>query len=121
MTELYEKLAAIQHDIWAHWMKYLFSVSPGGEISPENYKRWTTQLNTHYTDLTEKEKDSDREQVDKYWPLIDTKAELETCCQLLIKNGISTGHGSSFTDLVEECIRNVLEARAKVEVGNECT
>ncbi|KKK79142.1 hypothetical protein LCGC14_2836440, partial [marine sediment metagenome] len=26
------------------------------------------------------------------------KAELEACCELLIENGISTGHGSSFTD-----------------------
>ena len=37
------------------------------------------------------------------------KAELEHCCQLLIENGISTGHGDSFTDLIEECIANVLE------------
>ena len=37
--------------------------------------------------------------------------ELNHCCVLLIEAGISTGHGDSFTELVEECIANVVEAR----------
>ena len=45
------------------------------------------------------------------------KAELEACCELLIENGISTGHGSSFTDLIEECIANVLEVSPWIPVS----
>lgn len=40
----------------------------------------------------------------------DYESELEACCQLLIKAGISTGHASDFTDLIEECILNVVES-----------
>lgn len=38
--------------------------------------------------------------------------ELNKCCKMLIENGISTGHADSFTDLIDECIGNVLESRA---------
>lgn len=78
---LKEKLADIEHQRWADWMKYLFGVclfsqsgtlnGKGKAIIPEKYKKgWLRQMNTDYKDLTEKEKDSDREQVDRYLPLI---------------------------------------------------
>ena len=37
--------------------------------------------------------------------------ELEACCKLLTDAGISTGHASNFTELVEECIANIKDAR----------
>lgn len=63
-----EILAKIQHDIWSHWMKYLFSVSMAHEggtatISAENVERWTRQMGTAYDDLSEREKQSDRDVV----------------------------------------------------------
>lgn len=69
--ELIERLAAVQHEIWAHWMRYLFSVSvedttSGWVVIPaEKVARWKRQVETAYADLSEREKESDREQARK--------------------------------------------------------
>jgi hypothetical protein len=55
-----EKLAALEHDQWAHWTKYMLS-----NLTPENIARWKKQIDTPYADLSEKEKDSDREWAEK--------------------------------------------------------
>lgn len=79
--ELREKLAAIEHERWAHWQRYVHSVcyenkgvggEPTGELTipSEHARRWERQIETPYHELSEKEKDSDREQVDRYWQLI---------------------------------------------------
>lgn len=65
-----EKIASVQHDIWSHWMKYMFSVCrrESGDvliIPPEKVRRWSRQMYTPYSELTEKEKASDRIQADK--------------------------------------------------------
>lgn len=69
-----EKLAGKQHSIWSHWMKYLFtqgSFKDGSFTIPKDkVERWTRQMNTDYKDLTEKEKESDREQVRKFIELM---------------------------------------------------
>ena len=81
--ELFEKLAAIEHERWGDWQKYMHSkcvkvIDVNGEeeirevtIPVELYKQWERQINTEYKDLTEAEKDSDREQVKRYWDLLD--------------------------------------------------
>ena len=68
---LIEKLAAIEHERWAHWQSYLHSKCKENNdgsltIPKELVERWNTQIETHYSDLTEEEKESDREQVMKY-------------------------------------------------------
>lgn len=79
--ELREKLAAIEHERWADWQRYVHSVcyenkgiggEPTGEliIPSELARGWERQIGTPYQELTEKEKGSDREQVDRYWQLI---------------------------------------------------
>ncbi len=70
MDELREELAAQQHRIWADWMKHLFTVSArsiDGQVTipAQAASRWQRQVETEYSDLTEYEKDSDREQADK--------------------------------------------------------
>lgn len=73
-----EKIASCMHDIWAHWMKYLYSKchrlgnsdGPAHDkddlVIPKEYvERWQRQMVTPYDILSEKEKDSDREQADK--------------------------------------------------------
>ena len=64
-----EELAEVQHEIWSHWMKYLFSqcvrADDGWTIPSEKVTRWVRQINTPYSELSEKEKGSDREQADK--------------------------------------------------------
>ena len=65
-----ERLAGVQHAIWAHWMRYMFTqgtVNPDGSwtMPAEKAARWGGQMRTPYSDLTEKERESDREQADK--------------------------------------------------------
>ena len=72
---LFEKLASIEHERWADWQKYLHSKctkdSNGNLIIPkELVDRWERQIATPYNELTAKEQDSDREQVNRYWNLI---------------------------------------------------
>ena len=66
---LREDLASISHAIWAHWMSYLFSKCEdddlGMVIQWDDAERWKRQVKTPYAELTEREKDSDREQADK--------------------------------------------------------
>ena len=80
MTELREELAALCHEQWSGWMAYLFSkcperglnegVSPGCIIPLWAVERWTRQMNTPYTELSEAEKDSDRAEADKFLAII---------------------------------------------------
>lgn len=67
---LREALAARAHESWAHWMEYLFSrcllQGDGSMLIPESLvARWQRQMRTAYADLTEGEKQSDREEADK--------------------------------------------------------
>ena len=71
--ELFEKLADIEHQRWASWQKWCHHVLRLECPSPELEKvlqRWDKQIKTSYKDLTEKEKESDREQVRRYWDLL---------------------------------------------------
>lgn len=77
---LFEKLAAIEHERWADWQKYLHSKCikiddartgiKGFLIPDDSVKRWVRQIATSYEELSEEEKESDREQVMRYWDLI---------------------------------------------------
>lgn len=78
MDELKQKLAAIEHQRWADWQKWMHGLMgklDGKEdyfvISGEYIKRWNRQIQTPYAELSEREKTSDMEQVDRYWPLIE--------------------------------------------------
>ncbi len=76
--ELREQLAAIEHERWADWQKWCHKVLRdnlnlnGLNVELENVLlRWDKQIATPYKDLSEREKQSDREQVDRYWPIIE--------------------------------------------------
>ena len=71
-----EKLAAIEHERWSHWQRYMHEKGVRAEngsliIPAELVERWERQMSTAYADLDEGEKDSDREQVRKYLPVIE--------------------------------------------------
>ena len=73
--KLREELSHWQHEIWACWMKYQFELCKENEdgsmvIPKEKVDRWKRQIETPYSKLSESEKDSDREQVDKFIDLI---------------------------------------------------
>ncbi|WP_354114462.1 hypothetical protein [Bradyrhizobium sp. RT3a] len=72
---LIERLAEIEHERWSHWQRYMHSKAveqPNGAllVPPELVQQWERQLETPYSELSEKEKESDREQVKKYLPVI---------------------------------------------------
>ena len=118
-SELREKLAAIEHQRWADWQRYVHSLcyenkGIGGELTgeltipSELVRRWERQIETPYHELSEKEKDSDREQVDRYWQLItaDRKRvalearldELEQVYPQLQKHHGVSGEGNYYYD-----------------------
>ncbi len=73
--ELIEQLAAKEHAGWAHWMDYLFSVCeplPDGSlvIPFPLVERWQRQVTTPYARLSEREKQSDRNEVVHILPII---------------------------------------------------
>lgn len=76
--ELIERLAAKEHDSWARWMDYLFNrcdIERGKDgfryvIPHELVERWKRQVDTPYTDLSEQEKQSDRDEVAHILPII---------------------------------------------------
>lgn len=75
LEALVEDLAAIEHERWAHWQRYVHDRGDrrpdGSLVLPADLVRhWETQIATRYADLSEAEKMSDREQVRRYLPLI---------------------------------------------------
>jgi len=67
-AELIEKLAALEHEQWAHWTIYFFK-----EMSPAAILRWKKQCRTPYDKLSEREKESDRKWARKVLAIIDDK------------------------------------------------
>ena len=70
-----EQLAAIEHERWADWQRWVHSVcltqKDGSLVIPAALvERWERQIGLRYKDLSEQEKESDREQVRRYWPII---------------------------------------------------
>jgi hypothetical protein len=77
LDDLVEELAAIEHERWAHWQSYIHSKgkrqSDGSLVlPPELVQRWEAQIATEYAALSETEKESDRDQVRRYLPVIVT-------------------------------------------------
>lgn len=70
-----DHLAAVEHERWAHWQQYLHDrcqrTDNGSLVIPaELVERWSAQIATPYTELSEAERESDRVQVRRYLPLI---------------------------------------------------
>lgn len=70
-----EGLAAMEHERWSHWQRYMHSKCdrrPDGSlvVPADLVSRWERLLNTPYAELTEDEKASDREQVERYLPVL---------------------------------------------------
>ena len=59
--KLKERLADIEHQRWSHWQRYMHSkIIPSdkdgiSEIGTELIERWSRQINTDYSDLSEQE------------------------------------------------------------------
>ena len=76
MDALVEAMADEIHQVWANWMKYMFSqghvdvvhsYQQGSWVmQSEKVERWHRQMHTPYAQLSESEKVSDREIAQKY-------------------------------------------------------
>lgn len=73
--QLIEALADIEHQRWSDWQEYLHEGCwhddyGNAVIDAEKYNHWQRLIATPYADLPEHSKQSDREQVMRYWPLL---------------------------------------------------
>lgn len=67
-----EDIANKTHEVWSDWMRHLFGKCKINEdgtatIPKEDVERWMRQMNTPYEDLSEEEKQSDRDVFKKYY------------------------------------------------------
>lgn len=73
---LRERLAALEHDRWSRWQRYLHSccdeVHGALRIPPRYVEHWERQMCTPYAELSEREKDSDREEADRTLEIVRT-------------------------------------------------
>jgi len=75
---LFERLAAIEHERWSDWQRYMHSRGerlPDGSlrIPAECVERWERQIATPYQSLTEHERNADRKQVRRYWHIVQQR------------------------------------------------
>ena len=73
--DIREKFAEYAHDAWSGWMKYLFrksTLNDDGTVTIPKWAvdRWQRQASTAYKDLSEKEKDNDRDEADFMFEII---------------------------------------------------
>jgi hypothetical protein len=73
---LVERLAAIEHKRWSHWQRYMHDKATRQEdgallIPADLVARWEKQIATDYADLSPTEQESDKEQVERYLPIIE--------------------------------------------------
>lgn len=78
-----EEMALLAHDQWSGWMRYLFGKShfnDDGTVTIPLWavERWQRQMNTDYANLSETEKDSDRQEADRMITRF-LKAKIHTC------------------------------------------
>jgi len=120
--KLIEKLAEIEHQRWSDWQAYLFSKSEwtkDGYLMPKELcKHWQRQIDTPYSKLSEREKESDRKEVMRYWPLIkDLKVkvyDLKRLVQFVYKVGWDTGVNGRKKDK-EQVLKLLEEFKKKVK------
>lgn len=72
---LIEKLAAVEHERWSQWQRYVHSKcirQPDGSLllPADLVARWEKQIAMKYAELSDTDKERDREQVCRYLPLI---------------------------------------------------
>lgn len=96
--EFVEAGADLEHDRWARWQKYMFSkmveeerfeegshFKTGNYILPKEFvDRWFRQIDTPYSELSEPEKESDREETRSYLPFLE-KAIRESVEETLLE------------------------------------
>jgi len=70
-----DRLAAVEHERWSHWQQYVHDQgerqSDGSLLIPaEIVAHWDKQIVARFADLSDEERQSDREQVLRYLPVV---------------------------------------------------
>jgi hypothetical protein len=83
IEEFIEELSSCEHERWSHWQRYMHSKGKkdrdGNLVIPASLVvRWERLMNTKYSCLSEEEKESDREQVRRYVPILGAILERAT-------------------------------------------
>jgi hypothetical protein len=78
-NDLLEHLAAIEHERWSHWQRYMHEKAYRNDdgsltIPADLVSRWDRLMSTPYSQLTDAERESDREQVRRYISLLQFKS-----------------------------------------------
>jgi hypothetical protein len=68
---LIEALADYAHDSWSRWVEYMFA-----HLDEAHIQRWKRQMQTPYSELSEQEKESDREQARRIISVISKLSKL---------------------------------------------
>ena len=107
--ELIEQLAEREHASWAHWMEYLFSkcemLPDGSAVIPGEYVRhWQRQVLVPYELLSEKEKQSYRDEVAHILPIIGEhmKQAVIAISNAQMKQGGARLHPNAMLRAIEE-------------------
>jgi hypothetical protein len=77
LNSVIDELAEVEHERWSHWQRYMHDqgtrMPDGSLVLPAGLvERWDQQIKTEFPNLTEEEKESDREQVRRYFRTITT-------------------------------------------------
>jgi hypothetical protein len=105
---LRQRLATIEHERWADWQTWCHKIIRDHNPSPEIehvLERWDRQIRTPYSALSLKEKESDMQQVDRYWPLIEAYTErraTERAIAELEKMWTYRHYGKDYEDSMDE-------------------
>ena len=116
-NDLREHLADLCHRQWSGWMEYLFNEGTFNEdgtwtMPAWAVERWRRQAETDYADLSDAEKDSDRDQADKFLELLRNVLLDEQCSDAVAAKCVeltqSGGEGGAIGDFVQR----ILETKA---------
>ena len=115
-----DKLADEEHEIWSHWMKYLFSVGKFNEdgtwtMPKWAVDRWLRQMNAKYADLTDKEKRSDQEVVLEHHKHLINDEEICVRCYKDIKDKVKAGDSGS-GPFCYDCYKDEVESPPQLSI-----
>jgi len=69
-NKIIEELAALEHEQWMKWAKDILKTE---DITKERSKRWEEESFKPYKDLTEEQKEMDREWAKKVYDIVKGK------------------------------------------------
>ena len=123
MKEFVEKGAEIEHERWSKWQKYMHSKLDKNIEDKDFFRlptfyreRWERQIATPYSELTEPEKESDRDQVRPYIPLIEhiVFEAIKRSVKNALQASIKIGHN-------DDCIFCGMKDKMAQEIIDRCS